>query len=95
MKKSLEERIDECGLRWFTHMERMEMGIIVMRVYVGEFAGSSSPGRPWKKWIDTVKECLKKGGLNVRKARTMVQDRREWRGFVRGNEWSIARGMNP
>ena len=27
---------------------------------LGEYAGSHSVGRPWKKWIDTVKECLKK-----------------------------------
>ena len=38
-----------------------------------------------KRWIDTVKECLKKRGLNVRQARRMVQDRNEWWGFVRGN----------
>ena len=48
-------------------------------------AGSRSVGRPWKSWIDTVKECLKKIGLDVRQARRMVQDRSEWRRFVRGN----------
>ena len=42
------------------------------RVYVGECAGSCSVGRPRKRWIDIVKECLKKRGLNVRRARRMV-----------------------
>ena len=28
--------------------------------YVGEIAGSLSVGRPQKRWIDTMKECLKK-----------------------------------
>ena len=41
-------------------MERMESDRITKRVYVGECAGSDSVGRPWKRWIDTVKECLKK-----------------------------------
>ena len=45
--------------------------------------------------IDTVKECLKKRGLDVREARRMVQDRNEWRGFVRRNAWGIAQRMNP
>ena len=27
-------------------------------VYVGECAGSHSVGRPWKRWIYTMKECL-------------------------------------
>ena len=42
-------------------------------VYVGECAGSRSAGRTWKRWFDTVKECLKKG-LDVRQIRRMVHD---------------------
>ena len=57
----------------------------------GECAGSHSVVRPWKRWIDNVKECLKKRGLDVRQTRRMVQDRSARRGFVRGN----APGMNP
>ena len=47
------------------------------------------------RWIDTVKGCLKKRGLDVRQARRIVQDRSEWCGFVRGNAFDVARGMNP
>ena len=42
------------------------------------------------RWIDTVKECLKNRGLDVRNARRMVQDE-----FMKGNAWGVARGMNP
>ena len=52
-------------------------------------------GRPWKRWIDTLKDCSKKRGLDVRQARRIVQDRSELRGFVKGNAWGIAQGMNP
>ena len=38
-----------------------------------------------KRWIDTVKDCLRKRGLDVRQVRRMVQDRVEWRVFVSGN----------
>ena len=61
-------------------MERIENDNIAKRVYVGEHAGSRSVGRTRKRWIDIVKECLKKRGLDVRQARRMVQDRNEWRG---------------
>ena len=44
---------------------------IAKRVYVGECAGSRSVCRPRKRWIDTVKDCLKKRCLNVRQARRM------------------------
>ena len=95
MAKGVDERIEEDVLHWFSHVERMENDRIAKRVYVGELTGSHSVGRPWKRWIDTVKECLKKRGLDVRQARRMVQDRTKWRRFVRGNALVIARGMNP
>ena len=60
-----------------------------------ECAATRSVGRLLKRWIDTLKECLKKRGLNIRQARRMVQDRNEWREFVRGNTWGVSRGMNP
>ena len=72
----------------------MERDRIAKRVYVGECADSHSVGRPWKRLLDTVKECLKKKGLDVRQARRMVQGRSEWWQFVRGDAWGVAWGMN-
>ena len=68
---------------------------IAKRVYVCVCASSRSVGRPRKRWIDIVKECLKKRGLNVQQARRMVHDRSVWQRFVRGNAWGIAQGMSP
>ena len=45
------------------------------RFYGGEFSSFRSVGRPRKRWINTVKEGLKKRGLDVRHARRMIQDR--------------------
>ena len=59
VKKSLGERIDEGFFRWFSHVERIESERISKRVYVGESAGSHSVGRPWRRWIDTLKEGTK------------------------------------
>ena len=55
-------------------MERVEKGRIAKRVYVGECAGNRSVDRPRKRWIDIVKDCLRKRGLDVRQVRRMVQD---------------------
>ena len=51
----------------------MENDRIGKRVYAGECAGSRSVGRPRKRWIDNVKDCLKKRGLDV--IRIMVMDK--------------------
>ena len=83
--KGVDEKIDEGVLRWFGHVERMETDRIAKRVYVGECASSCSVGRPRKRWIDTVKDCFKKRGLDVRQSRRMMHDRSVWWGFVMGN----------
>ena len=75
-------------------MEGMERDRIARRVYGGECAGSRLVVRPKKRWIDTVKDCLRKRGLDVWQARRMVQDRCEGWGFVR-SACGIAWGMNP
>ena len=76
--KGVGKRINEGVLRGFGHMERMENYRSAKKGFVGECAGSCSVGSPRKRWIDAVKECLKKRGLDVRQARRMVQDRSEW-----------------
>ena len=95
VKKGIDERIYEGVLRWFGHVEKMESDRIAKKVYVRECAGSRSVGRSRKRRIDTVNECLRKRGLDVRQARRMVQDMCEWRGFVRRNAWGVAQAMNP
>ena len=88
VRKGLDQRIDKDMLRWFGHAERMENERIAKKIYVGECVSSRSVGRPRKRWIGTVKECLKKKGLDIRQAKRMVQDRSECRRFVRGNAWA-------
>ena len=48
--------IDAGVLQWFSHVNDR----IAKRVYVRECAASYSAGRSQKRWIDTVKDCLRK-----------------------------------
>ena len=59
VKKVLDERIGEGMLLWFGHVDRMERDRIAKRAHGGECASSRSVGRQRKRWIYTVKECLK------------------------------------
>ena len=63
-------------------------------VYVGKCDDSHSVSRPQKIWIDTVKDCIRKRGLDVGQAKEMLQDRSELQGFVRANAYGIAWGMS-
>ena len=77
--KMVDERMDESVLRWSGHWERIENDRIANGVYVRECVGGRSVGRLWKRWIDTVQDCLKKRGMDVRETRRMVNYRSEWR----------------
>ena len=57
-------------------MEKMENNRSAKRLYVEEGACSRSVGRPWKRWIDTVNNCFKKRGLDVKQARS--KENRVW-----------------
>ena len=70
----------------------MENDKIAKKVYVRECTGSHSVGRPRKRWIDNVKDCLKKRSLDVRLAMRMVHDRSIWQGFVSRNARGVALG---
>ena len=59
MMKGVNKRIGEGVLWLFGHVERMENDRIDKKVYVRECVGSSLVSRPWKRWMDTEKECLK------------------------------------
>ena len=51
--------------------------MIAEGVYAKVCAGIPSEDMPQKRWIDTVKDYVKKRDLNVRQVRRMVQDRGE------------------
>ena len=49
MTKGIDERIDEGVLLWFGHVERMEKDRTAKKVCVGEYTGSCSMGKTWKR----------------------------------------------
>ena len=69
----------------------------LLRGSIWDCVGNSSLGRPRKRWIDTIKDCLKKSDLDVRQARRIVQDRNAKRVYVgecagsRGSDGLISR----
>ena len=65
----------------------------LLRVYVRVY--SCSVGRQWKRWIETMKDCLRKRGLDVKKARRMVQGSSEWCGVCEGECIGCNQGDEP
>ena len=52
-------------------------------------------GSPRKRWIDNVRDCLKKKGLDVRQARRIVHDRSVMAEVCEGECMGRYPGINP
>ena len=71
VKKGVDERNDRGMIQWYDHVMRIEKDKIAKRVYVRLYAGSRSVHWLQKRWIGTVKKCLKKRDLDFKKKRRM------------------------
>src|SRR5678815_5828185 len=74
VKKGVNKRINESMLRWFGHVERMNGSRLVKRMYSGDCVGNRPAGRPKRKWIESVNECLKERNVSLAEARIKVHD---------------------
>ena len=68
--------------RWFRYIKGMRNDRNAKRLYVGEYIGCRTEGRPRKRWINSRNDCLKKRDFNVGQSRKMEY---EYQGFMRGN----------
>ena len=50
-------------LRWLGHVERMGEERVVKRLYQNTLEGSRSIGRPTLRWMDDVREDLRRMGV--------------------------------
>ena len=77
--ESIVEIIKSHRLKWFGHVKRMDDGCWIKRCMNMEVEGERGRGRPAKRWMDLIKEDLKKKGLGPDEAKDRVQ----WRAAIR------------
>ena len=66
-------------LRWFGHVKRREESYLGRRMMRVEIPGKRRRGRPHRRWIDNLKEDMKKAGVSEEEAK----DRVRWRTATR------------
>ncbi len=75
-------------LRWFSHIERMEIEEFVKKVYLSSVEGPGKKRRPLRSWENRVKDYMSKRGV---RGNGLEQTRREcvakerWRFFCYGH----------
>ena len=81
VKKGILAKMEESTLRWYGHVVRMESERLVKKIYDGIFEGSRRRGRPKKKWVDYVNECVgrREPGLSKEDVAAVANNREAWR----------------
>ena len=59
----LEEHLRQKRLRWFGHIARRDEEVEIKKVFELKIEGQTKRRRPVKRWIDVVKEDMKKRGV--------------------------------
>ncbi|KAJ4432165.1 hypothetical protein ANN_20781 [Periplaneta americana] len=70
-------------LRWAGHVARKGESRNAYRVLVGRPEGKRPLGRPRRRWEDNIKMDLREVGYDDRERINLVQDRDQWRAYVR------------
>ena len=73
----LASKADQRVLRWFGHVERMDVYRMARGVLMAEASGGRVRGRPRLGWMDGMKVALGNKGMTVEAARQCAKDRKE------------------
>jgi hypothetical protein len=68
-------------LEWLGHIIRTNVTRSVKKICEGKLEGRRGRGRPTLRWINNVKDNLRK--LGVKRWRTKATDREEWASIIR------------
>ena len=82
--RDLASRAENCLLRWFGHVERMDGERMAKRINGSRVEGRKGRGRPNMGWMAGVKLALRARRLTLEQAREIVHDRPVWRGLING-----------
>ena len=72
-------KMREGRLRWYGHVMRRDQEYVARKMMEMELPGKRRRGRPNRRFLDAVKEDMKKVGVKE----TDVEDRKMWRMMIR------------
>jgi len=78
-RKNVLQQIAGRRMKYFGHVERMPYYRFPYMLIRGRVHGQRSRGRPWKRWMDNVREDCERAGLTLTQAGREAHDRVKWR----------------
>lgn len=74
--------IENCQLRWYGHLKRMEDKRPVKRVWEAKSQKRKNRGRPKTTWNRNIEKIVEDRGLTMVQASTMAKGKKEWKKFI-------------
>ena len=56
-------------LQWFGHIEKMEEERLVKKIYRADVDNNRERGKPRRRWMNGVNDCLNVRGLTIQEAK--------------------------
>ena len=79
LKENLIERISQKRLRYYGHIMRMNTQRMPYITLNGMVQGNRQQGRPVKRWLDGIRDDVKKLNLTITEASKKTQSRETWK----------------
>ena len=82
--QKLNDKLEQNRLRWFGHVKRMNEVRLPRQAMEGRMSGKRGRGRPRMRWMDSVKNSIRKRNLdwNTVSEEEWWNDRTKWRGTI-------------
>ena len=82
VRRELAARVDMIVLRWFGHVERMDIERLLKKLMNAKADGRSARRRPRFGWMGGVKRALNDRRIDMRETSERTRNRNEWRMIV-------------
>lgn len=80
------KRIEDCQLRWYGHLRRMNEERPVKKIWEAKRQERRNRGRPMTTWDASLEKLMGDRGITRTQAAIMARSKREWRKFIYGED---------
>nr|XP_032516780.1 uncharacterized protein LOC116769709 [Danaus plexippus plexippus] len=77
--RDVADKLQESRLRWYGHIAGRPENCVGKICFDMSVPGARPPGRPRKRWLDTVKQDMRANGLTTKDAKDLAK----WRSLSR------------
>ena len=72
----LSKRVDQSVMRWYGHIDRMNVEKLMKRIYRARVDGAEGRGNSRIRWLDGVRKVLFEKGMSIQLVERCIQEKK-------------------